>query len=63
MWRFGNLSKEDWIMIDDLLKKDDLVGLKKIHDSKNLSDYVYGCCDLEGLKKWFQWGMLRNTEK
>ena len=50
-------------MIDDLLKKDDLVGLKKIHDSKNLSDYVYGCCDLEGLKKWFQWGMLRNTEK
>ena len=63
MGKFGNLNKEDWEQVKSLLEKNDLVALKRLHDEKELSDYVYGCCDLDGLKKWFEWGMQRNIEK
>jgi hypothetical protein len=63
MWNFGNLKKEDWQKIKEKLDENDLLSLKKIHDENNLSDRVFGCCDLDDLKKWFEWGIRKNIQK
>lgn len=63
MWNFGNLNKEDWQKIDEKLRENDLIALKKIHDEKKLSNRVFGCCDLNDLKEWFEWGIKKNTQK
>lgn len=56
MWDFDKLPIEDHAQVAQWIEKGDWGKLVVIHNKYALSPHSY-CCDIEGLKNWFRWGL------
>lgn len=55
-WDFDKLPESEHKRVIELIEREAWRELITIHDQYNLSPYTY-CCDIEGLKKWWRYGV------
>ena len=62
MWDFEKLPLEEHTQVVEWIKQGNWGKLAAVHDKYALSPHSY-CCDIEGLKNWFHWGLKNGKIK
>ncbi len=62
MWEFDKLPPEEHTQVAQWIDQGNWGKLAAVHDKYALSPHSY-CCDIEGLKNWFRWGLQNGKIK